>query len=50
MYARPPHRVQEGHSIMTFVLSRNGRHALLNIATQVQYMCTCYMYMYMPRV
>ena len=27
--------VQEAHSIMTFVLSRNGRHALLNVATQV---------------
>ena len=38
VHVRPPHRVQEGHSIMTFVLSRNGRHALLNIATQVQYM------------
>ena len=27
--------VQEAHSIMTFVLSKNGRHALLNVATQV---------------
>jgi hypothetical protein len=31
----PPCSVQEAHSIMTFVLSKSGRHALLNVATQV---------------
>ena len=38
----PPCSVQEAHSIMTFVLSKTGRHALLNVATQVCYIILCY--------
>lgn len=32
-------RVQEDHPIMSFTISKNGRLALLNVATQVSWGC-----------
>ena len=33
-------RIEEDHPIMSFTVSHNGRHALLNVASQVS-MCVC---------
>ncbi|XP_025026886.1 WD repeat-containing protein 26 isoform X1 [Python bivittatus] len=38
--------VQEDHPIMSFTISKNGRLALLNVATQVSGHCCCFKYRY----
>ena len=35
------YRIQEDHSIMSFSVSDDGRHALLNIASQVTNLIVC---------